>query len=133
MFVYIFGTIILASVSAAVFIFTILYTNPHNQTGDLIGINLLYFFVSGFIFLAAFLTLVLYWLSNLRAKESRQTSVEALHKPKIRFRKSLRHAVLFSAAICGIGLLNALDFANPLNIILLISATILVEIYFFGH
>lgn len=47
--------------------------------------------------------------------------------------RSLRHGVLLSSAFVGIGVLTALDFVNPLNIILLLSALVLLEIYFFGH
>ena len=133
MFFYLLPTILLTAAAIAVFIFTILYTNPRTETGNLIPINLIYFFLSGLVSLAGILTLVLYWLSNLRSQAGRQTSVEALHKPKIAFRKSLRHALLVASTITGIGLLNSLDFANPVNIILLISAAILIEIYFFGH
>ena len=133
MFSYIFPTLFFALISTGVFIFTIIFTNPNDNEGKIILINLVYFFVSGFLSLALFLTLVLYWLSNLVGSEERLTSVEALHKPKIKFRKSLRHAFLFSTAVTGIGLLNSLGFANPLNIILLITATILIEVYFFSH
>lgn len=133
MFFYLLGTILVTAVSITTLIFTTLYTNPKDSAGNLIPINLVYFFVSGWLGLAGILSLVLYWLSNLRSKADRQASVQALHKPKIAFRKSLRHAILIATTITGIGLLNSLDFANPLNIILLISAAILVEIYFFGH
>ncbi len=133
MFLYILPTILLTAISLAVFIFTSLYTTPKDSAGNLIAINLVYFFASGFGSLAGFLTLVLYWFSNFRAEQSRPLSVEALHKPKIRFRRSLRHGLLVSLSVVGIGLLNSLDFANPVNIILLISAAILVEVYFFGH
>lgn len=133
MFLYLLATIVFTGISIAILIFTILFTNPRGPNGSLIAINLVYFFLSSFIGLAGLLTLMLYWLSNLKTTETRQTSVEILHKPRIRFRKSLRHAVLVSATFSGIGLLNSLDFANPLNILLLVSAAILVEIYFFGH
>lgn len=133
MFFYILPTILLTGIASAVFVFTLLYTNPRDDSGNLIVINLVYFFLSGLISLAGILTLVLYWLSNLRSPEIRQTSVESLHKPKIRFRKSLRHGLLISLTLAGIGLLNSLDFANPLNIILLISAAILIEVYLFSH
>lgn len=133
MYFSVLGTILLTALSVGIFIFTIVYTNPWDKAGNLIVINLVYFFLAGFVSLAGILTLVLYWLSNLRSNDGRQTSIEALHKPKIRFLKGLRHAILIAATICGVGLLNGLDFANPLNIILLISAAILVEIYFFGH
>ncbi len=133
MLLYIIPTIIVTAISSAVFVFTIIFTNPRSSSGDLIVINLVYFFLSGFFVLAGILTLVLYFLSNLRSKEVRQTSVEVLHKPKIRYRRSLRHGVLVALTIVGIGLLNSLDFANPLNIILLISAAVLIEIYFFSH
>ena len=133
MFLYILPTILLTAISIAAFIFTVIYTNPKDSSGNIIIINLVYFFVSGFGSLAGFLTLVLYWLSNFRSEQNRATSVEAMHKPKIRFRRSLRHGLLVALSVVGIGLLNSLDFANPVNIILLISAAILVEVYFFGH
>lgn len=133
MLVYLLPTFLITVVSLAVFIFTIIFTNPKDESGNLIVINLVYFFVSGTVSLAGFLTLVLYWLSNLRSDKARQTSIEALHKPKVAFRKSLRHGFLIALCVGGIGLLNTLEFANPLNIILLISATVLIEIYFFGH
>jgi hypothetical protein len=131
-FHYLLAILITAS-ATGVFVFTIIYTNPRNDSGDLVLINLVYFFLSLFLSLAGFLTLVLYWLSNLRSSEGRATSIEAMHKPKIKFRKSLRHAVLISLTVTGVGLLNSLNLANPLNIILLISASVLIEIYLFGH
>jgi len=95
-------------------------------------INLVYFFVSGFVSLAGAITLVLYWLGNWQLKRSR-SEVESVHKPRILLKKSLRHGVLVAGTLTGIGLLNALELTNPLNIILLISAAILIEVYFFGH
>lgn len=133
MFFYNLLTLLVVTLATSVFIFTILFTNPKDADGQIITINLIYFFLSGFVSLAGILTLVLYWLTNLRATDGRQTSIEALHKPKIRFRKSLRHGILIALTLCGIGLLNSFDFDNPVNVILLISAAILVEIYFFGH
>lgn len=130
---YLLPTILITAISSTVFVFTVVFTNPRNDSGALVTINLIYFFLFGFISLAGFLSLVLYWLSNLRSGQARVTSVEARHKPKIAFRKSLRHGVLVSATLTGIGLLNSLDFANPVNIILIILAAILIEIYFFGH
>jgi hypothetical protein len=78
-------------------------------------------------------TLVLYWVGNLRLKKKRVADLESIHKPRIVFWRSLRHGILFSTAVLGVALLNTLKFANPLNMILLISAVVLIEIYFFGH
>ncbi|HSX58404.1 MAG TPA: hypothetical protein VLE47_04010 [Candidatus Saccharimonadales bacterium] len=133
MFLYILPTILLTALSSLVFLFIANYTSPRDASGNLILINTIYFFVSAFVSLAGFFTLLLYSVSSLRRKSSEKAKVEKIHTPKIDFRRSLRHGVLASSTIVGIGLLNALQFANPLNIILLISAFLLIEIYFFGH
>jgi uncharacterized membrane protein len=133
MFFYLILTAVLTAIALVVFVFTLLFTSPKDSEGKLIIINLVYFFLSGIVSLAGILTLVLYWLLPSPNKEGRQTSIEAKIKPKLAFRKSLRHALLISLTIAGVGLLNSLDFANPLNIILLISAAVLIEIYLFGH
>lgn len=126
-------TILITAVGLVVLLYTAQFTSPTNSNGSLIPINLVYFFVAVFVSLAGSLTLVLYWVGNLRLKKTRSTELESIHKPRIVFKRGLRHGILLSTALVGIGLLNALDFANPLNIILLISALVLVEVYFFGH
>ena len=132
MFLYILPTILITALSIAIFVFTFVYTSPQNPDGGYIPIDLFYFFITAFLSLAGTVTLVLYWLSNLR-QDRFERRVEKIHQPKIIFRRSLRHGILVSATLVGIGLLNALNFANPLNIILLITAFLLIEFYFFGH
>jgi hypothetical protein len=109
------------------------FTSPQSKEGQLISINLIYFFLSIFVSLAGSTTLVLYWLSNLRLSLQRKSSVEAVHRPKTLLRRSARQAILFSLVVTAIGILRALNFANPLNIVLIISAAALIEVYFFGH
>lgn len=133
MFFYYLPVIIVTLISLVVLVYTSYFTSPTNPNGTLIPINLAYFFVSAFLSLAGTITLVLYWVGNLRLKKTRATELESIHKPRIVFMRSLRHGVLLSSAFVGIGVLTALDFANPLNIILLLSALVLLEIYFFGH
>ena len=133
MFFYYLPVIILTLVSILVLVYTSYFTSPTNPNDTLIPINLSYFFVAAFLSIAGTVTLVLYWVGNLKLKKTRVTDLESIHKPRIVFIRSLRHGVLIATALVGIGLLNALAFANPLNIILLLSALVLIEIYFFGH
>ena len=133
MFLYLLPTILITALGLVVLVYTAQFTSPTTPNGSLIPINLVYFFVAAFVSLAGSLALVLYWVGNLRLKKTRSTELESIHKPRIVFKRSLRHGILLATAIVGIGLLNALDFANPLNIILLVSALVLVEVYFFGH
>lgn len=114
-------------------LFIVIYTSPKTPSGSLIWINLVYFFVASFLSLAATLTLVLYWLSNLREKQQRKVGFETVHRPKLVFKRSLRQGVIIALTVVGIGILNSLKFSNPLNIILLITAAVIIEIYFFGH
>ncbi|HEY4695210.1 MAG TPA: hypothetical protein VIH52_04605 [Candidatus Nanoarchaeia archaeon] len=132
MFLFILPIILVTLFSLGVIVFMLNFTSPQTKEGSVIIINLVYFFVSGFVSLAGAITLVLYWLGNWQLKRSR-SEVESVHKPRILLKKSLRHGVLVAGTLTGIGLLNALELTNPLNIILLISAAILIEVYFFGH
>ncbi len=109
------------------------FTSPKALNGQLVPINLIYFFLSFFLCLAGFVTLVLYWLGSLRLKLERKGSPDAVNRPKTIFKRSLRQAILFSTVVTGIGILRAIGLANPLNTVLLVSAAILIEIYFFGH
>jgi len=133
MFFYILPTVVTTAIGAVVLLYTGYFTSPTNPNGSLIPINLFYFFTSAFLSLAGVLTLVLYWVGNLRLKKTRVAELESIHKPRIIFWRSLRHGILGATALVGIGVLNALSFANPLNILLLISALVLIEVYFFGH
>ena len=113
--------------------FLLTFTTPKTAEGTLITINLIYFFLASFLSLAGFITLVLYWLGNLRNRDQRTSVVGSVHKPRLLLQKSLRHGVLVAATLVGIGALNAFELSNPLNIILLLSAAILIEAYLFGH
>jgi hypothetical protein len=120
-------------VSIGLWVFVANSTSPQTKEGSLIIVNLVYFFGTLFVSLAGIITLVLYSAGNWQLKKLRVGSVESIHKPRIILLRSLRHGILIAAALVGIGLLNALNLSNPLNIILLISAAILTEIYLFGH
>lgn len=133
MFFLLLGIVVSTLVGVATLIFTTQFTSPTSANESLIIINLIYFFAAAFISLAGSTTLVLYWLGSWREKNRRRSEIESIHRPKIILRTSLRHGVLVAIAITGVGILNSLKVSNPLNIILLISAVILIEIYFFGH
>lgn len=129
----ILSIIFITAVSLFGIFFIIFFTAPQTKSGQFITINLFYFFLSSFVSLAGIATLVLYWLSNLKLGQQRRSSVEAVHRPKALLRRSARQAILFSGAVTAIWVLNIFNFVNLLNIILIISAAILIEIYFFGH
>ena len=133
MFLLVFPLVLLTTLSTGVLVFTLTLTSPTNQSGALVPINLSYFFVSSFISLAGIITLVLYFVGSWRLAKTRTAGTDLLHRPKLILLRSLRHGILIAAAVVGIGLMNALKFSNPLNIILLISAAALIEVYFFGH
>jgi len=133
MFLLILPIIFLTLGSLAAVAFLLTFTSPQNPDGSLITINLIYFFVAIFVCLAGFITLVLYWVGNLRLSKQRVSGVESIHKPRLLLKKSLRHGVLVGGTLTGIGLLNALELSNPLNVILLISTAVLIEVYLFGH
>jgi len=128
----IFPTILMTLISLVAWIFMLILTDP-SPNNKLAVINLIYFFLTAFLFLAGAFTLMLYWLGNFRLKKTRIGQLESIHKPRLLYSRSLRHGLLLAVALVGTALLKALDFANPLNIILLVSALILIEIYFFGH
>lgn len=130
---YLLPLFILTIVSLTVLLYSFRFLSPTNPDSSLIIINLAYFFLSAWVFIAAITSLVLYSLGSFRTKGKVRPEVEAVHKPKIIFRRSLRHGCLLATILIGIGLLNAIGFGNPLNIILLISTGVLIEIYFFGH
>ncbi len=109
------------------------FTSPKTASGQLISINLIYFFLSLFLCLCGSATLVLYWFSSLRLKRKREGSIEAVHRPKVIFKRSARQAILFSLSGISILILRSMGFANPLNFILIVSAAILIEVYLFGH
>lgn len=128
------GLTILITICSLIALFLITeFTAPKNLSGGLISINLVYFFLSLFLSLCGIATLVLYSLSSLRLKGKREGSIEAVHRPKVIFKRASRQAILFSLSVTGVLILRALGFANPLNIILVISAAVLIEVYFFGH
>lgn len=126
-----FSLITILSFSALVFITE--FTSPKTASGQLVSINLIYFFLSLFTGLCSIATLVLYWLSSLRLKRRREGSIEAVHRPRVIFKRSARQAILFSLSVTGILILRSTGFANPLNVILIVSAAVLIEVYFFGH
>lgn len=133
MFFALLSVLIGTLISLSALFFTVEFTSPKAADGSLIIVNLVYFFVASFISLAGTATLVLYWLGNRAEQRVRKSEIEAVHRPKILLKKSLRRGFLLATALVGIGLLNSLKFSNPLNIILLISAVAIIEIYFFGH
>ena len=126
-----FSLITILSFSALFFITE--FTSPKTASGQLVSINLIYFFLSLFLSLCSIATLVLYWLSSLRLKRKREGSIEAVHRPRVIFKRSARQAILFSLSVTGILILRSMGFANPLNVILIVSAAVLIEVYFFGH
>lgn len=126
-------TIVITALSLLALFFIVEFTVPKNLNGDLISINLVYFFLALFLSLCGITTLVLYWLSSLRLKGKREGSIEAVHRPRVVFKRSARQAILISLSITGILVLQSLGFANPLNFILIVSAAVLIEVYFFGH
>lgn len=126
-------TIAITTIALLALIFIVEFTQPKNLNGDLIPVNLTYFFLFLFLSLCGIATLMLYWLSSLRLKGKREGSIEAVHRPKVIFKRSARQAILFSLSVTGILVLQSLGFANPLNFILLVSAAVLIEVYFFGH
>jgi hypothetical protein len=133
MFLLILPVVLVTLLSLGTLVFILNFTSPQTKEGSLIFINLVYFFLASFLSLAGIITLVLYWLGNWRLKRERISGVDSVHKPRLLLKKSLRHASLVAGALVGIGVLNALSLSNPLNIVLLISAAILLEVYFFGH
>lgn len=108
-------------------------TVPQSVKGQLILINLVYFFLALFVSLAGIASLVLYSVSTLRLKAKRKGSTEAVIRPRTILKRSVLQGLVFSACLTTLILLRALGFANPLNVILVISAGVLIEIYFFGH
>lgn len=133
MFFYLLPLILGCLVSGFVLLLTVVFTSPETRNGSLITINLVYFFLSSWVFLACILTLLLYSVRSFRFRKRGTAEVMLVNKPKLWLRISLRQGVLITTALVGIGLLNALKFSNPLNIILLVSATTLIEVYFFSH
>lgn len=123
----------LTIISVSLFVFTGLFTSPTNKEGTLIPINLAYFFISALFSLAGVIGLMLYWLGNLRLKSERKNSPEAINRPKLILKNSLRQGLIFSSTVVSIGLLNALNFANPISVVLVIIVAVLIEVYFFGH
>jgi hypothetical protein len=125
---------ILTLIAGTTFFVTLNYFPPYlNNPANLIVINLFYFFVSLWVFIACGLTILLYSYRNLTLKKRRKEQIESLHLPKLVLVQSLRQGIIFATAIAGIGLLHVFKLSNPLNIVLLISILILIEIYFFGH
>lgn len=129
---YLVPLILLTTSASGVLIFTSNFTTPITSEGSLVPINLVYFFVSAWISLAGTIALVLYCVRSFRLKKLRN-EVGLVNKPKLLFKISLRQGILISTALTGVALLNALNFSNPLNIISLVSAIVLIEIYFFSH
>jgi hypothetical protein len=124
---------ILTVISAVVFLFITNFLPPQNKDSQIITINLVYFFLSGFVSLAGGLTLVLYWLRSLKLKRQRSREADGNNYQKQVLKSSARQAIIFSAAVVGILLLKIFNFANPLNVVLLSAAAIAIEVYFFGH
>lgn len=128
-----FFLIIFTSASGISLALILRYLSPVNPDGSLILINLIYFFISAWIFLASLISLLLYSAGGFTKSKKRRSEVEAVNKPKVIFRLSLKQGFLIATVLVGLGILKVSGFSNPLNVILILSAAILIEVYFFGH
>lgn len=109
------------------------FTSPQNKEGQLVVVNLVYFFLFGFVSLAGALTLVLYWLGSLRLKFQRKREINGVNWQRQVMKQAARRGMLISGALVLILILKVFNFANPLNVILVVSGAIVIEVYFFGH
>lgn len=124
---------ILTAIFSVFFLFITGFTQPENKDGQLITINLIYFFLAGFGSLAGITTLVLYWLGSLKLNRQRKREIDGSNYQKQILKRSARQGILVSAVVVGILLLKVFNFANPLNVVLIVSGAIVIEVYFFGH
>ena len=103
---------------------------PPEIGGKLITINLLYFFVSGWIAIAGTASLIIYFASYLFTYEKVKPEQKFLNKPRQIFRISLRRGALLASALTAIGFLRINDVDNTFNVALLVLIALLIEVYF---
>ncbi|OGY29238.1 MAG: hypothetical protein A3F35_01615 [Candidatus Woykebacteria bacterium RIFCSPHIGHO2_12_FULL_45_10] len=108
----------------------IIFFLPPKIAGQLVPVNLIYFFISGFLFLALGTSLVLYSAGSFLERGGRQDLTKLVNRPKFILRKSLRRGFLFSATVFLLGGFHLLGIFNPLNFVLLILVSGLAEFYF---
>ena len=124
-----FSLLALFLVASLAFAYITLFLPP-KIGGQLIIINLVYFFASGFSGIAVGLSLVLYSAGSFLEASKRGEMTKAVNRPKAVLRMSLRRGFLVSTTLWLLGGFHLLGIFNPLNFVLLILVGGLAELYF---
>ena len=109
----------------------IIFFTPPEIGGELIQVNFIYFFSTGWFATSSTVGLLLYFVSFLfEDSPKKHLDLEAEHRPRKVFRTSLRRGAMFASALFGFGLLKINDLDNVLNSAFVIGIALLLEVYF---
>lgn len=121
---------LLAAISWAVFAYIILVIPPEIG-GALVRINLIYFFVSGWIAVASTVSLLLYFINFLFEEiPKKRLKLEEDLRPRRVFRTSARRGAIFATTIASLGLLKIYELDNLPNSVFIVLIALLIEVYF---
>ena len=116
--------------SWAVFAYIVLFTPPEIG-GELVQINFIYFFASGWVGITTTSAIILYFLNFLfEEAPKKHLDLEDERRPRKVLRTSLRRGAVFATALFSLGLLKIYDLDNLLNSAFVVGIALLVEVYF---
>ena len=128
---FLLPVIIAALISCSIFAY-IIWKVPPEIGGDLIQVNFIYFFASGYFAVTLTASILLYFIRFLLEAEPRKRPVgfDETREARRVFRTYLRRGAIFATAILSLGLLKIYDLDNLLNSIFIILIALLIEVYF---
>ena len=122
--------VLVALASWVVFIYIILQVPPKLED-DFIQINLIYFFVSGWVGITTTSSIILYFLNLLlEATPKKRLEIEENLRPRRVFRTSLRRGAVFATTLFAFGLFKVNSLDNLLNSVFVVFIALLIEVYF---
>lgn len=120
--------------SSGVGLFFLVSFLPPEISASLVMVNLSYFFVLLWLFLASLTSLVLYSASFVFRRLTRKIEPRTEDKrPKFFLKTSLRRSFLFSTLVCVLLVFRLLNIFNLLNLALLVGIFGLFEVYLSSH
>jgi hypothetical protein len=120
--------VIVSIVSLSLFLFVV-YNLPPGEVGHLLLINVSLFLLSGFVFLASALSLVLYSLSFVFEGKKKDSGIYKERNRSL-FKKALRRGSEVASIFLFLTGIKLLGIFNPLNALLIILVVGLLEVYF---
>ena len=127
---FLIPVIVVALASWAVFAYIVKFTPPEIG-GELVQINLAYFFASGWVGVTTTLGLIFYFLNFLfEETPNKRLDLEEERKPRRALRSSIRRGAVFATALVALGILKIYGLDNLLNSAFVVGIALLIEVYF---